>query len=242
MRRADRLFQLVQLLRAKRMTTAELLAEELRVSKRTVYRDIADLQRSGIPVRGEAGVGYRLERGFELPPLTFNSEEIEALVIGARMVEAFGDPELAKSARSAMTKVEAVLPGPLRRVLQDTALFAPAMPWHARRAEGLQQLRRATTERRKLSFDYVRADGVPSVRTVRPLGLYFWGNAWSLAAWCELREQYRNFRPDRMARVELLTDRFDGSDGIDLAGFAANMRTQRDTEDHPVVRGGSTEG
>lgn len=242
MRRADRLFQLVQLLRAKRMTTAERLAEELRISKRTVYRDIADLQRSGIPVRGEAGVGYRLERGFELPPLTFNSEEIESLVIGARMVEAFGDPDLAQAARSAMTKVEAVLPGPLRRVLQDTALFAPAMPWHARRAAGLQHLRQATTERRKLSFAYVRADGQPSHRVVRPLGLYFWGNAWSLAAWCELRGAYRNFRPDRMAEVELLPDRFDGSDGVDLAGFVADMRSQRDTEDHPALRSdGSSE-
>lgn len=237
MRRADRLFQLVQLLRARRMTTAEALADELRVSKRTVYRDIADLQRSGIPVRGEAGVGYRLERGFELPPLTFNSEEIEALVIGTRMAEAFGDPELAKAARSAMTKVEAVLPGPLRRVMQETALFAPALPWHARRAEGLQVLRQATTERRKLRIAYTRGDGEESERTLRPLGLYFWGRSWSLAAWCELRDDYRNFRPDRMQEVDLLDERFDGHDGISLQGFVAAMRARRDAEDHPAVRG-----
>ncbi len=238
MRRADRLFQLVQLLRNKRMTTADLIAAELRISKRTVYRDIADLQRSGIPVRGEAGVGYRLERGFELPPLTFNSDEIEALVIGARMAEAFGDPEMARAARSAMTKVEAVLPGPLRRVLQDTALFAPAMPWHAERARGLQLLRQATAERRRLSFAYVRADGESSERVVRPLGLYFWGNAWSLAAWCELREAYRNFRPDRMTGVQVLHEPFDGADGIDLAGYVADLRLRRDAEDHPAVRVG----
>jgi len=236
MRRADRLFQLVQLLRARRMTTAEALAGELRVSKRTVYRDIADLQRSGIPVRGEAGVGYRLERGFELPPLTFNSEEIEALVIGMRMVEAFGDEELAKATRSAMTKIQAVLPEPLRRVIEDTALFAPSLPWHTVRTQGLQQIRRATNDRVKVDVSYVRADGQTSERVLRPLGLYFWGRSWSLAAWCELRQAYRNFRPDRMSRITILDESFDGSDGIDLDGFVAAMRYTRDAEDHPALR------
>jgi len=238
MRRADRLFQLVQLLRARRMTTADALAEELRVSTRTIYRDIADLQRSGVPVRGEAGVGYRLERGFELPPLTFTSEELEALVIGARMVEAFGDEELASAARQAMTKVEGVLPDPLRRVMRDTAMFAPTMPWYAPRAEGLTRLRQALGAGRKVRFDYARADGEASSRSVSPLGLYFWGRSWSMAAWCDLRTDYRNFRPDRMRNIEVLAEPVDADH--DLDGFIASMKERRDAEDHPAIVSGRT--
>jgi len=233
MRRADRLFQTVQLLRARRMTTADALASELRVSPRTIYRDIADLQRSGVPVRGEAGVGYRLEKGFELPPLTFTSEEIEALVIGARMAEAFGDEQLAASARQAMTKVEAVLPEPLRRVMRNTAMFAPTMPWYTDRAEGLGLLRSAITGRRKVRFDYVRADGTPSSRSVSPIGLYFWGSGWSLAAWCDLRQAYRNFRPDRMQSVEVLDEPLDAA--RDIEAFKKQMRDSDEAGDHPAL-------
>lgn len=125
MRRADRLFQLVQFLRTRRAATGQQIAEELRVSVRTVYRDIIDLQTSGIPIRGEAGVGYRLERGFELPPLTFTSEELEGLALGARIVAAWGDPGLASAVNSAMTRIESVLPPALRKVLIETPLFAP---------------------------------------------------------------------------------------------------------------------
>jgi len=112
----------------RRFATGEQIARDLGVSIRTVYRDVQDLERSGIPIRGEAGVGYRLERGYELPPLTFNSEELEGLVLGARLVSAWADPELAAAVSSAMTKVEAVVPEALRRVLLDTALFAPGGP------------------------------------------------------------------------------------------------------------------
>jgi biotin operon repressor len=128
MRRADRLFQLVQLLRLRRAATGRELAETLGVSLRTLYRDIRDLAHSGVPIRGEAGVGYRLDRGFELPPLTFSGAELEGLVLGARMVATWGDAELAGAVRSAMTKIEAVLPEGLRRVLLETALFAPDLP------------------------------------------------------------------------------------------------------------------
>lgn len=220
------------------MTTADALASELQVSPRTIYRDIADLQRSGVPVRGEAGVGYRLEKGFELPPLTFTSEEIEALVIGARMVEAFGDEQLASSARQAMTKVEAVLPDPLRRVMRNTAMFAPTMPWHTARAEGLDVLRQALAVKRKVRFDYVRGDGTASDRSVTPLGLYFWGNRWSMAAWCDLRQDYRNFRPDRMGTIELLKE--PAAEGRDLDGFREHMRQQRDAGDHPALSEGES--
>lgn len=222
MRRADRLFLLVQLLRAKRVTTAEHLAAELGVSKRTVYRDIRDLEDSGIPVEGEAGVGYRLHRGFELPPMTFTPGELEALVLGARMVEAWGDDALGADARAVLTKVGAVLPPALKPVLDGTALFAMPRRWRSDALRGLGDLRAAITARRKLRLGYVGADERVSERIVRPLGLYFWGTSWTLAAWCELRTAYRNFRPDRIAALEVLDTRFD-EDGPSLSGFLDAM-------------------
>ncbi len=187
MRRADRLFRLVQLLRLRRSATGQQLADELGVSLRTVYRDIRDLEYSGVPIRGEAGVGYRLDRGFELPPLTFSEAELEGLVLGARMVATWADSELADAVRSAMTKVEAVLPEGLRRVVLDSAMFAPDFPRTQEMSRDVDLMRRAIGERRLLAFAYERADGDRSVCNVRPLGLYFWGSKWSLAAWCELR-------------------------------------------------------
>src|SRR5437899_1479879 len=110
MRRADRLFQIVQRLRRRGVTTAAQLAQALEVSERTVYRDVRDLQLSGVPILGEAGVGYALPRGFDLPPLMFTEEELEALVVGARMVQAWGDQKLARAAEDALSKIETVVP------------------------------------------------------------------------------------------------------------------------------------
>jgi predicted DNA-binding transcriptional regulator YafY len=221
MRRADRLFRLVQLLRARRFATGEQIAGELGVSKRTVYRDVADLQGSGVPIRGEAGVGYRLERGYELAPLIFTSDELAGLVLGARIVSAWGDAELASAVASALTKIEAVLPEALRRVVLETPLFAPELPGASVMAGELALLRRAIGERRLVHFRYAREDGAESERDARPLGLFFWGRKWTLAAWCELRQDYRSFRPDRMQEVQLLERGFDPADGISLAGFLA---------------------
>jgi predicted DNA-binding transcriptional regulator YafY len=221
MRRADRLFRLVQFLRARRFATGDQIADELAVSKRTIYRDIADLQTSGVPIRGEAGVGYRLERGFELAPLIFTSDELEGLVLGARIVAAWGDPQLAEAVGSAMTKVEAVLPDALRRVVLETPFFAPGLPGASAMASELGLLRRAIGERKLVHFRYARGDGAASERAARPLGLYFWGRKWTLAAWCELRSDYRSFRPDRMRAVKLLDTHFDPGDGISLAGYLA---------------------
>jgi predicted DNA-binding transcriptional regulator YafY len=220
-RRADRLFRLVQLLRARRFATGDQIADELGVSKRTIYRDVADLQGSGIPIRGEAGVGYRLERGFELAPLIFTSDELESLVLGARIVAAWGDADLAAAVGSAMTKVEAVLPDTLRRVVLETPFFAPGAPSGAAMAGELTVLRRAIGERRFVHFRYRREDGEESERDARPLGLYFWGRKWTLAAWCEARSDYRSFRPDRMREVRMVERSFDPADGISLAGFLA---------------------
>jgi predicted DNA-binding transcriptional regulator YafY len=220
-RRADRLFRLVQLLRARRFATGEQIADQLGVSKRTVYRDVADLQGSGVPIKGEAGVGYRLERGYELAPLIFTSDELEGLVLGARIVAAWGDAELASAVGSAMTKVEAVLPEALRRVVLETPLFAPELPGASAVGGALALLRRAISERRLVHFHYAREDGTDSERAARPLGLYFWGRKWTLAAWCELRADYRSFRPDRMRGLQVLEQGFDPSDGISLAAFMA---------------------
>jgi predicted DNA-binding transcriptional regulator YafY len=203
MRRADRLFQIVQLLRARRLATASDLAGELEVSTRTVYRDVQDLIDGGVPIDGEAGVGYRLRKGFELKPMTFTVEEIEALVLGARMVQAWADPDLGAAVRSAMTKVEAVLPEPLQASMLKTALFGP--PYRTRQATAgpLRQLRRAIGEESWAWVHYVDGDGAETERTIVPLGLYFWGKQWLAAAYCWLRSDYRTFRVDRIRELRL---------------------------------------
>lgn len=225
MRRADRLFQILQLLRARRVATAAYLAQELEVSRRTVYRDVADLIASGVPITGEAGVGYALARGFDLPPLMFDAEEIGALVLGARMVQAFGDEGLAARARSVLSKVEAVVPERLRRSF--------ARPeWHVFRRLGkevrahVERLRRAIDARRKVRFVYRDEQGTESERTVRPLCLAFWGPVWTAGAWCELRQDFRNFRPDRMRALEVLGEGFEDEQGKDLTAYLLRLEQE----------------
>lgn len=217
MRRSDRLFHIVQLLRRDRVSTGAKLAEELGVSPRTLYRDIADLMASGVPIESEAGVGYRLPRHFELPPLMFTADEIEALVAGARMVEAWADPGLQEAARSVMRKAEAALP--VRRKLQDLPILVPDFHVPVSVAAFLGELRVALRERRKVKVRYARKDGEASERVLRPVGLAFWGSRWSLAAWCELRKDFRTFRPDRIQHLEVLEERFEPMAGQGLADY-----------------------
>lgn len=198
MRRADRLFQIVQLLRSRRLTTAADLAGALEVSTRTVYRDIQDLIESGVPIDGEAGVGYRLHKDFELKPLIFNVEELQALVLGARLVEAWADPEMGFAVRSAMSKVEAVLPEPLQAAMLRTALFGPPIRVRHEADTQLPRLRRALGEESWVKLKYVDMHGIETEREVVPLALYFWGPRWLLAAYCWLRGAYRSFRVDRI--------------------------------------------
>jgi len=202
MRRADRLFRLVQLLRRSRLVTAARLANELEVSERTVYRDVRDLTLSGVPVRGEAGVGYALAHGFDLPPMTFNEEEIEALVLGARVVQGYADPALARAADAALAKIEMVLPEATRARVSSTRLLAPRFKPGAT-AGPLGVVREALRSRRRLSLQYRDEKGEATKRAVRPLAVAFWGKIWTLAAWCELRDGFRSFRLDRMAKAEL---------------------------------------
>ncbi|MGE5615799.1 MAG: helix-turn-helix transcriptional regulator [Bacillota bacterium] len=218
MRRADRLFRLVQLLRGRRFATAKFLAESLEVSERTVYRDVRDLSLSGVPIEGEAGVGYALRKGFDLPPLMFDYDEIEALTAGARMIQAWSSPRLARAAQSALDKISAALPADKRIAMDRTPLFAPSFHVDRSLGEMLETMREAIVSGRRLSFAYTDEGGRESVRIVRPLGLYFWGERWTLAAWCESREDFRNFRLDRV-KDAAIGKRFPDEDGKRLDDF-----------------------
>jgi predicted DNA-binding transcriptional regulator YafY len=217
MRRADRLFQIVQLLRRRRSaTTAALIAERLGISERTVYRDIRDLNLSGTPIDGEAGVGYRLRPGYDLPPLMFTRDEIQALVLGARIVRQFGDPPLARASDAILSKVATVIPPDLAPLVADTPLFVPSIVGAGRSADALTVVREALTARRKLRMKYVGADGGGTEQTVRPLGVFFWGRTWTLAAWCELRNGFRNFRLDRASELVIQREVFEDEAGKTL--------------------------
>lgn len=190
------------------MTTAAQRAEALGVSERTIYRDVQDLVVSGVPIIGEAGVGYALPKGYDLPPLMFTEAEVEALVLGARIVKAWADDGLRRAADELLAKVETVLPARLRDRVPDAALFAPQFHVRGALSQGLSSLRGAVRDRRKVRFAYQDAKQAASERTVQPLGLFYWGNAWSLGAWCELRQDFRNFRLDRMRDLAVLDETF----------------------------------
>jgi len=224
MRRADRLFEIVQLLRSRRFMTAAQIAEELEVSERTIDRDVSDLIVSGVPIAGEAGVGYTLDRRFDLPPLMFNAEEIEALILGSRIVQSWTDPDLAGAAHSALIKIEAVLPEPLRANVTESALFAPRIMPDTAAVSNLAIARRAMQDRFKLSCRYTRPDGDTTDRVVHPLGLFYWGRAWTLVAWCEMRDDFRSFRLDRMERLVRRDERFEEAPGRSLEDFMALRR------------------
>jgi predicted DNA-binding transcriptional regulator YafY len=219
MRRADRLFRIVRVLRGGRLQTAKMLAEKLEVSERTIYRDVRDLQISGMPIEGEAGVGYTLRRDMDLPPLMFTRDELTALVLGARMVQAWGGAASAASADQALQRIEAVLPADLRERLDAILMYAPGHRMVQPLKDRLDVLHEACVGRRALAFGYAKEDGQNSEREVRPLALYFWGGAWTLAAWCELRKDFRVFRIDRMQGVQVLRREFVQKKGQRLEDF-----------------------
>jgi predicted DNA-binding transcriptional regulator YafY len=223
MRRADRLFQIVQFLRGGRLVTARKLAERLEVSERTIYRDIADLQGSGVPVEGEAGVGYIMREGYDLPPLMFTRDEIAALVAGARMVRAWGGLSLARAAQEALVKIGAVLPDAKHATVDATAIFAPSFEFPQDQRETLDVLDHAIDRSSRITMDYKDARGNATARTVRPLGLYFWGKVWTLLAWCELRDDFRGFRVDRVVLPVEVGPKFKPERGKQLVDFYRKM-------------------
>jgi predicted DNA-binding transcriptional regulator YafY len=221
-RRADRLFQLVQLVRGRRLSTAEFLADRLGVSARSVYRDVADLQHQGVPIEGEAGVGYRMRAGFDLPPLMFTTAEAQALVAAVRVAQPRLDTQLAAHAEDALGKILSVLPPAARAAAEGLALIAPPVALDAATRERLAVLRQATEARRKLRIIYLDLQGGHSERSVRPLACMHWQSVWTLAAWCELRQDFRSFRVDRIEQVLVLDERFRDEPGRTLADL---MRT-----------------
>lgn len=205
MRRADRLFLLVNTLRGRRRAVpARVLADDLGVSLRTVYRDVADLQRSGVPIEGEPGVGYLLRKGADLPPLAFDADELEALIVGLRFARAFAGTRLGAASMRALLKIEAVVPPETYARARGVAILAPGGRGERSSEFGqrLDGLNVAIGERRVLRVRYVTAEGEASLREIEPLCVLFWGGSWTIAGWCRLRGDFRQFRLDRMLDCE----------------------------------------
>ena len=208
MARSDRLLVLTQALRRRRLpVTALALAEETRVSERTIYRDIASLQASGVPIRGEAGIGYVLEAGFDLPPLMLTAEECEALMLGARFVRQRGDTSLQRVIDDAISKIEAVLPDNVRLSLQEASLYAPFFGAMPEDVVSLEELRRAVRENRKIHLRYRDLNERETQRVLWPVLLGYFERTRGLIAWCELRRDFRHFRTDRMLELTVLDER-----------------------------------
>jgi predicted DNA-binding transcriptional regulator YafY len=230
MRRADRLFRITQELRSDRWLTARALADLLEVSERTIYRDIQDLSLSGIPIIAEAGLGYRLMAGFRLPPLMFDEEELEALLLGVRMVGVWSEPVLAQAAERAVARIEAVLPERLLPELSRKAILVPPSGPDEAVSDALHLLRHAVRNRHKVKFRYQRADGEKSMRIVRPLGLAYWGRTWTLVAWCELRNDFRHFRLDRLDNLFENGEEFADETGRTLDDFLSSITNAAQTD------------
>lgn len=210
MRRADRLFQIIQILRrSSRPVTADAMAAELETSKRSVYRDIAALIGQRVPIRGEAGVGYVLERGFDLPPLMLTADELEAAVLGAQWVEGHGDPGLARAARDLIAKIGAAVPVHLRPLLLDASARAVS-GWSVIPPDRLDAgLARAWIRSgRKMAIAYEDAEARQTQRVIWPIAIGYLNSARLLIGWCELRKDFRHFRLDRVADAQYLDERF----------------------------------
>lgn len=207
------------LLQEGRVRTGSYLAEKLEVSTRTVYRDINDLVGSGIPIDGEAGVGFLLRDDYRLPPLMFTADELKALALGAQMVTAWSDHELASTTRTAMRKIASILPENLKKEIQLQAIQVPGFQMKKDVSRKLAIVRRAVDNQEKLQIQYTAIDGNTTERTIRPLILYFWGKTWTLGAWCELREGFRSFRVDRIDEVANLGDGFEATADCSLEAY-----------------------
>ncbi|WP_233799997.1 helix-turn-helix transcriptional regulator [Paraburkholderia sp. HP33-1] len=224
-RRADRLFQIAELLRGRRLTTAQQLADWLNVSPRTVYRDVRDLQLSGVPIEGEAGIGYRLSRSASLPPLTFTADELAALAAGARMLESWGGAGFASGARGALAKIASAMPADKRAALERLAIFAPSFHIKGDFSTQLDTLHRAIDTRQVVRFAYTDANGADTERRVWPLALAYWGARWTLGAWCELRHDFRNFGLEKMRDLEVL-ETYPDQEGRRLADLLRHLNAK----------------
>jgi predicted DNA-binding transcriptional regulator YafY len=210
MRKADRLFEIIQILRRSRKpVTADDMAAELETSKRSVYRDVAALLAQRVPIRGEAGVGYVLERGLDMPPLMLTSDEVEAAVLGAQWVMSRGDPQLAKAAQDLMAKIEASVPERLRPYIEEPAARVP-QGWRPPQndAVDLARIRASIHAGRKVALDYRDAEGRATRRVIWPILLGYFETTRLICAWCETRKDFRSFRADRVVAAEFLAERY----------------------------------
>lgn len=216
MRRAERLFRLVRELRSRDICRAQDLADHFEISVRTVYRDIGHLQGSGLPIEGEAGVGYMLRPGFDLPAMTFTFDQIDAIALGLSFVEAAGDTALADAAGEVRAKIESSLPDPDERRLEKAPLFAS-------RRDGppmwVGEVRCAIRDRIVLRLSYTTDDGAISQRCVRPLAIWAFTDGWLFVGWCELRHDFRAFRLDRIASLDATREHFEDEPDRNLKTF-----------------------
>ena len=205
--RADRLFDVIQVLRsAKKPVTAAALADELEVTVRTIYRDVATLQARRVPIEGAPGVGYVLRKGFDLPPLMFTVDEVEAITVGARLVQRLRDSELQQAAKRVLDKVTVVLPESLRSHVADAPFYVSRGDAVTPRGVDVAQVRSAIRDRRKMRISYVDEKKKRTRRTIWPLAMAYYVDVTVLGAWCELRSDFRHFRVERIIMASILND------------------------------------
>jgi predicted DNA-binding transcriptional regulator YafY len=231
MRRADRLFDVIQTLRgAARPMTAAALAEKLEVTVRTIYRDIAALQASRVPIEGAAGIGYVLRRGFDLPPLMFTPEEIDAIGLGMRLLQRIRGPKLQRAAEGVQAKLVSAMPPRLRPQLTDAPIYVSdgdAPP----SGIDLSRVRQAIRDTQKMAIAYDDQKGRRTHRTIWPIAMAYYVDVTLIAAWCELRADYRHFRVDRVQAARFLDETFPADDGKLIAEW---MALSKDRAAEPV--------
>lgn len=220
MRRADRLMKITHFLRQRRTAvTARRIGEEFDICTRTVYRDIHDLMGSGVPITGEAGVGYMIDKQYYLPPVTFDADELEAIALGMSMVRQWTDDKFTAKANSAFEKIQAVLPANLQGEIQQITTYSvpdrPALPWTV----SFSDLRECIRTLRKIKIEYSDKAGQTTTRTLRPLALVFFSPVWLLAAWCEKRNDFRHFRLDQIISVDYVDENFDDEKDKNLQAY-----------------------
>lgn len=230
MRRSDRLFDIIQRLRtATKPTTAAALARDLEVTPRTVYRDIASLQARRVPIEGAAGIGYVLRKGFDLPPLNFSIDEVEAIAVGARMVQRLRDPALIGAANAVLAKISVVVPERLRPNIADSHIYvSPGLHAEVQSAD-LGEIRAAIRDSAKLYISYADEQGRRTNRTIWPIAMAYYVDVTLVGAWCELRADYRNFRVERIQSSKVLDEHFDQDGGRLFREWSALPKERPDT-------------
>jgi len=223
MRKADKLFQLTNLIRSKQPITAERISEELGVSVRTVYRYIDDLSVSGIPIYGTTGIGYQLHDHFELPPLNLTEKELDTLILGVKMVSSWTGDTFSESANSLVNKIEAVLPEKLREEYTRT-IYAPDLSGKEKDRNLWELMYKAIKNSISISINYKAQNGSKTSRVIYPLGLFYWGGKWTLGSWCTLRKDFRDFRLDRIDGENIKEKGTISNKSINLEAYLSSIK------------------